>query len=147
MSPAVIEYTPRHFRVSELVDKQTYAMYGDGALSLFDPRILKAADMIRDFFGVPVTCNDWMSGGHNQYRGFRPEDCAVGAPRSEHKRGRALDLSIRTVDATDARLTIIRNTDIFVPYIKRMESGVSWLHIDCSPYSDQSKITLFKAPK
>jgi hypothetical protein len=147
MTAGKIEYTPHHFRASELVDPTTYAMHGDSSLYIFDPRILQAADKIREFFDAPVTCNNWMSGGEYQFRGYRPPECLVGAKNSEHKHGRALDLSIKGVSAKMARLAIVQHSDIFLPFIKRMESGVSWLHIDCSPNCNQRKITLFGVPK
>ncbi len=95
---------------------------------LFDERLLKTLDLIRDCFG-PVTVNDWKWGGTNQYRGFRPAVCHIGSKYSQHKYGRACDCIFKNHTADDVRSKIIASPDDF-PLIRGIEMGVSWLHFD-----------------
>ena len=85
-----MQYRPRNFKIQELVPKEMYDNYSEWKLWLmFDDRILKAADVLRNKYGVMI-CNDWLWGGKSHYRGFRPMDYDDGL--SQHKFGRALDL-------------------------------------------------------
>ena len=82
-----IKYTPKHFKVYELVPESIYKKFGDSALRFFDDRILITADRIREKYGKMV-CNNWFWGGEYDSRGFRPPDDKDGAELSAHKRAK-----------------------------------------------------------
>ena len=126
-----MKYVPKHFKFYELVPHEIYLEFGEGSRFLFDDRILRTADQIREFFNKPVVCNNWYWGGRKNFRGFRPADCTIGALFSQHKFGRALDLTINGVTSVQAR-DIIMNHQAQFPYITRIEDNVPWLHIDCA---------------
>jgi hypothetical protein len=133
----------RHFKPWELVDKSTHETMGDACLTLFEPDALIALDDLRDFFGVPLTCNNWHSGGPFEWRGARtPDKCIeLGAPHSAHMadplRGilcTAFDCDVEGMTAGDARRLIVLAKDThLVKLIQRIEGGVSWLHFDLMP--------------
>jgi len=130
----VIGYLPEHFKLHELLPEEFYrANYprsGEKLWSLFDPHLLCAADLLRRRYGRMV-CNTWFWGGHHQFRGFRPEGCTVGAPRSMHRFGRALDLVPVETTAAAIRADIRRvPDDPLFQLIYRVEEDVGWLHID-----------------
>lgn len=88
-------YETKHFKLEELVPRALFEAHKDRPQflwRLFDPRLLLAADALRDHYGVPLTCNDWSWGGRFQGRGFRPADYGTGAEYSQHKFGRAMDV-------------------------------------------------------
>ena len=119
-------YTPKYFTLEEL-----WPPGFDMNWLVFDERILKAADMLREEYG-PMICNDWKWGGKNKFRGWRPPYTDVGAAYSQHKFGRALDLV--PVNCTAKEVTdIIRLTPDFhkLKYITCVEVGKPWVHIDC----------------
>jgi hypothetical protein len=123
----------KYFELYELVDRKTYSQWGEDAWFLFNPDLLYSVDGVREFFGVPCYINNWWNGhGNDQFRGYRPPDCIIGATNSEHKKGNAADMTIVDVYAEDARQEIQRNKDHpLLCKIMRMEKSVSWLHIDC----------------
>jgi hypothetical protein len=124
-------YKPEHFDIVELVPRSVHEDLGEKAWLLFDPLILMTADQIRDFFGAPCFVNDWANGGTREYRGFRPSDCVVGASYSQHRFGRALDISVTGVTGTQVRDVIMNHQEHF-PFITRIEDDVPHLHVDCA---------------
>lgn len=132
-----MDYIPRYFQPYELVPQETYNLLNrQGKLYqiwwLFDPRILLVGDRIRKRFGK-VVANTWWWGGKHHYRGWRPPTCFIGAERSQHKFGRALDLVPQEVTVEEIRHEIITNGEDF-GFITCVEVGVPWLHTDCRNY-------------
>jgi hypothetical protein len=130
----------RNFKLYELIDKETYNEQGARAWNLFNPEALIALDDLRDFFGVPITINNWFNGGSFQWRGFRTLEKAIelGAPHSQHAYGNAFDCDISGISAEDARKTIIEHKDgALLKRIMRLEGKVSWLHFDLMPVADR----------
>lgn len=125
-------YIPKFFRLWEVLPKEFYqghAGKGDKLWFLFDSRILHVADQLRSVYGKMI-CNTWYWGGGNQYRGYRPIDCGIGAEFSQHKFGRALDLVPIDVSVDRVRDEIILNRKDW-SRITAIELEVNWLHIDC----------------
>jgi len=141
-------YTPQYFGIKELIPKNLYAKYksrGDAFLFqvVFDERLLKLIDRIRDQFG-PMTANDWSWGGTNQYRGFRPPDCSIGAKLSQHRFGRAVDLIPKNITSGEIRKEIIANQNSsYWKDIGGLEMDISWLHVDVRSRTYSNKINLF----
>lgn len=98
---------------------------------------------IRELLGVPLTCNNWEEGGSRNNCGFRDLKCTIGAPRSAHKEGMAVDLISNKMDAEEMRDKILENQEK-LSYPVRIEDGVTWLHVDVRNNTDK-KVYLFKA--
>ena len=126
-------YKPRHFDIRELVPPELYNKYKsnvDTLYMLFDPRILWTADALRDKFKCPVIINDWSTGGTHTQRGFRT-DADTGAVFSQHRCGRALDMTILDISADDFRKMVRQKQLSFeLMYVTRIEDSVSWIHLD-----------------
>lgn len=125
-------YKPRHFQIRELVPPDVYLERGDGAIILFDSRILWTLDALRDVLAVPLTVNTWHSGGAYTQRGYRT-DPDTGARYSQHRFGRAVDFTVSGMTAQTFRDNV-RSGDYptQLQYITRIEDGVSWVHLDCA---------------
>ncbi len=126
-------YVPTFFQPFELVPKEFYETFKDfprRIWSMFDSRTLFTGDAIRRRYGKMIA-NDWYWGGSNQYRGWRPFDCPVGAEYSQHKRGAALDLVPVETAVEEIREDIKKRKDLLFKYITCIEEGVPWLHFDC----------------
>jgi hypothetical protein len=137
----------KHFQAHELVDRATFELLGDKAFDLFVPRALQAADDLREYFDVPITINNWHSGGEFEWRGFRTLQKAaeLGAPHSKHALGEAFDCDIYGTTAEEARRRILADKDhALLRLITRLETRVNWLHFDVAelPYG-VSRIYLF----
>jgi len=135
----------KHFQPRELVDRKTYEKMGDGCLILFDTNLLIALDDLREYFDRPITVNTWHYGGLFEWRGYRTPEKArqLGAPKSLHARGMAIDCDIEGYSAEQARRKILQNQDHeLLSRIMRLEGKVSWLHFDLLPVPD--RIHVFK---
>jgi hypothetical protein len=130
----------KYFDVYELVDKATFDRYGLRCWEFFTPQAIQALDGVREFFGVPVTINDWYWGGDYQWSGLRPATCDIGAAFSQHRFGNAFDGKLKGVTAFDARKAIMSNQlDPRLININALEGGVSWLHFDCRNIPERIK--------
>lgn len=134
-------YIAKHFKLYELLPTNIYNQnkFNKSALwSIFDERILITADKIRELLNCQTYINNWYWNGNNQYRGWRPCNCEVGAQFSQHKFGRALDMNFRDYTAEQVREMILNDpwNEAF-KFITRIEGGVSWLHIDCANWDKQ----------
>ena len=87
-------YKCKYFKISELVAPALVKALPENTLwALFDERLLRMADAIREKYG-PCTVN----GGGLTDCGLRDPQSATGAKYSMHKIGRALDMHIRSIE-------------------------------------------------
>jgi hypothetical protein len=125
----------KKFIIPEVVTPQIYHAFQSHPAfiaSLFKPELLASLNAVRAAFG-PTIINTWHrtsggKGGH-QYRGLRPLDCSIGALRSQHKLGAAIDCHFSKTTAEEARQYIVDNPAKF-PHITAIEGQVNWLHFD-----------------
>lgn len=128
-------YVCKHFKPEE------YLPVGFTDASVIDWRILQVADEVRELIGHPITINAY---GRN-WCGYRTPDCKIGAPKSLHRLGKALDLHCAEVSAEDMRKKILEaSLNGAFANLGRMEADVSWCHIDLGPRKD-GNVYLFKA--
>ena len=128
-------YQPRHFEPHELLPgltvDTTWGTLPQAQRDLLDDRLLESIDGIRDILGVPCVCNNYATGGNRKWSGYRSKACTIGAPRSQHRKGKAADLLPEGMTAEVARSHIKRAIAMgLLPHIGGIETGVSWLHID-----------------
>lgn len=124
-------YLPKHFDLRELVAPDVYAARGAAAWELLDPRLLVAADKIREKFG-PVTVNNWHLGGSYLESGLRDPVTGMGARLSQHKAGRALDCKFKDAQLREVYAYLLAHPDEFaeITVVEDIEKTPSWLHID-----------------
>ena len=124
-------YRPKFFHITELVDKPTFDRFGERAWMFFNPVFLRSLDRVRHHFGVPVTVNDWATGGQLSQRGLRVHT-SVGATYSQHRFGNAGDYNVEGMEAEEIRQEILKKPDHHdFELITCVEVGVSWVHHDC----------------
>ncbi len=146
----IITQLKNYFSVKELVCNHTYAKWGERSWRFLDSDLLRTLLVLRrDIFNVPITCNY----GTSYQRGLRCNCCELVSSKtavylSGHIFGKALDLTIKGMTAEEARKRIQACSHL-LPVPVRIESGVSWLHIDVMPNDDAGenppKITVFSA--
>lgn len=134
-------YTPKYFKLKELVNPLLLKRYGEKLWLVFDPNLLCCADLIRDKYGkCTVNANGLIDCG------LRDFNSNTGASLSAHKFGRALDLHISAIEVEASKINDalerkqfkinkynkIRSELIADPRFDclNFENNVSWLHID-----------------
>lgn len=135
-----MQYRCKYFKIKELVNPAFLITNENILWRLFDERLLKGADKIREKFG-PCTVN---ADGLTDC-GLRQFGSKTGARYSAHCFGRALDLHIRTIEQAAAKIKdpVERKKFKIAEYNKvreqlmvnhefdwlSFENGISWLHI------------------
>lgn len=132
------QYRCKYFKIKELVAPDMLKVSEDILWLLFDDRILRIADQIREEYGA---CTVNANGLENC--GLRSMS-AGGAAFSQHKFGRALDLHIVAIELDAGKIKdsakrkeykIMRYNEVRQELAKKfpelnMENNISWLHID-----------------
>lgn len=135
-------YKCKYFTIKELVNPEYLKKYDEDLLwSLFDDRLLKAADRIRELYGVILINSDGIDDA-----GARLPISDTGSSLSAHKFFRALDLKIVNIEKkADNQKQIpeynrIRQELLINPEFNflNFENNISWLHIDT--YNRKSRI-------
>jgi hypothetical protein len=120
----------KHFEVHELVPKYLYRVYKDKAWKFIDSRLIETIDILKEHFNLgTMTINNYYWGGDREWSGLRTPKSDYYSETSQHSFGRAIDAVFSHYSASEVRNYIIDNPDKF-PYIKGIELGVDWLHID-----------------
>lgn len=135
----------KFFDVDELVCDHTYAKWGQSSWQFLDTYYLAVLLIIRrDILKKPMYCN----GNSTHQRGLRCNRCPMVRQKSSvylssHILGKAGDFSVQGMTAQQARDAIKANQHL-LPCPIRMESGVSWLHVDVLPqYGINQKVYEF----
>ena len=142
----LIKELHKYFQISELVCQHTYSEWEERSWQFLDTNFLHALLIIRrDILQAPMTCNH---SGADQ-RGLRCNLCELVSEKdkvylSSHVLGKAGDFTVKGLTAQEAR-SRIRNNAHLLPCNIRMETDVSWLHIDTLPQEGiKEKIYIFK---
>lgn len=143
-----IEALKKYFKITELVDKEVYAIHGERAWKFFDTDLLKALLIIRTKLGKPIYINrDGL-----QQRGLRHNRSSMVIGKkspylSAHMMGKAIDFDVLGMDAEDVRLWIKKNFFLF-DFKIRLEhkikgKPISWVHLDTIDEEQNEKVYLF----
>jgi hypothetical protein len=122
-------YESRYFEVWEYVPPEVYKQFGEESWWFVNPMLVQMDDALREYFGVPVTINNWKNGGDRVASGFRPVSCKVGGALSQHRFGNASDKIFKGLDPMKVQQEILLHPSVF-PFITGIEIGVSWVHTD-----------------
>ena len=122
-------YKCKHFIIQELVSPGTYHDRGELSWELFDDRMLRLIDRIKEkFHKGTMTINNWYWGGDREWSGFRTPDSPYFSQYSQHN-GRAFDAVFSEYSADYVRTYITQHPEEF-PELQSVELGVNWLHGD-----------------
>ena len=126
----------KDFVIEEFVPEEIYQQFGNQSTWFIDPHIIKIAQFFRDRYNLPITINDWHSGGLRQHSGFRQPDAGIGATLSQHKQGRAIDM--KWLNQGKLTIDMIRDdikqhqSEFMAVGVTTVEEGTeTWLHVDC----------------
>lgn len=148
----VIEKVKKYFDLEELVCPHVYNNKGLRAMAwdFFDPRLLETLYVIREKLEKAIYVNNWAIGGGLSQRGLRCNVCILVAEKtalekvymSAHIQGNGIDFDVKGMSAEEVRTWIVENQEI-LPHPIRLESGVSWIHMDMRNDGKRGKVVMF----
>lgn len=136
---------PAGFVIQELVPPDVFNARGASAIELLDQRLLDVLGQLRRDYG-PLIVNNWHTGGQFKYRCYRGPDCTIGAARSYHKQGMAIDCHSPRLPTETIRKEVIAKAATAHPVyslIGGIELGVGWLHVDVRPRVGGKALTFY----
>lgn len=141
----------KNFNLDELVDPVTYFTDPDHGLSRIDPCIIDCLQLLRSLKGSSIGVNNWwgersaftnvdtfskwvdQTRGVYQWSGFRSKKCKIGASKSKHKLGQAVDPK---GNQHELFKIVEDNAKLFYALgLRRLEDTSitnGWLHMDVS---------------
>lgn len=121
----------KYFKLHELLPRHLYAKFGEDGWKFIDERLIATIDVLKEHFpSGTITINNYYWGGSRQWSGLRtPRSLKYYNETSFHSQGKAVDMLFSDYGSDQVRQYIRLNPGFF-PYIKGMEEGVGWVHID-----------------
>jgi hypothetical protein len=134
----------KDFQLEEFIPKEIYSKLGKRSIVLLDNRIIHVAQALREVYGEAFI-NEWMTGGNANWRGWRPWWCPIGAHYSQHKFGRAVDLTFKNKLAKEIREDIRENQAYWYNVgIRRVEESTRYLHVDLCETGLHRQVVFFE---
>lgn len=104
-----------------------------GDFQKVDTKIVLVAQWIREQLGKSVTINDWATGGSYRYSGLRPLDCPIGAKKSAHKEGKAIDIKVKGMTAKEVYdWCLSKQMELYAMGVREIEDNKytpTWTHL------------------
>lgn len=124
-----------NFNLDEFIHPDYMRKFGQNALWFIDHRIVTIAQELRTDLGVPITINNYETGGQYKSSGLRVQSAKIGAKYSQHKYGRAIDCKFKGVTIQEAFNFLMHNQgkyfNLGLTTIENIEHTPTWLHLDC----------------
>lgn len=102
-------------------------------ISKIDKRLIDIAQYIRDTTGLPVTINNYATGGQYKESGLRSATTTTGAKKSAHKEGKAIDVKISGLSGKMMYLWAKEHQEelyaLGVRQIEHYSLTPTWLHL------------------
>jgi uncharacterized protein YcbK (DUF882 family) len=123
-----------HFQLQELVPQAAFTEMGEKAIELLHPDLIDSIEKLRVQLAVPLRVNNWNSGGTFQNRGWRPRNSKVGAKKSLHKEGKAVDFDSPGLPMIELFKLVWNNRDWIVKntafrIIESFTATPGWVHL------------------
>jgi hypothetical protein len=129
----------REILAQEVVDVYAYRRLGEGAIELVDPALKAIITFIENETGEVVTINNWHKGGHLSNRGYRSPESEIGGTKSQHRKGKALDLNIGNWSVKRMYEFILQHAaELYSLGLRRIEDislTKTWLHMDTKEHN------------
>ena len=120
----------KYFKIHELVPEHIYKAYKEKAWKFISKDLIITIDALKEHFNLgTATINNYYWNGNRHWSGLRTPESPEYNETSQHSLGNAADIIFSHYTAHEVRNYIINNPHEF-EYIKGLELGVSWLHVD-----------------
>lgn len=139
-----------YFGIKELVCRHVYEAWGENAWQFLDDRLLDTLLVLREKIDKPIVVNNWAKGCSYSQRGLRCNVCQLVREKTDlqkvyvtaHLQGKAVDFNVTGMTAEEVRRWIVKN-QILLPHPIRLESDVTWVHLDVRNDGAHNKVLFF----
>jgi hypothetical protein len=135
-----------NFFLDEFINPNDYAKYGAKSIALVDNRLFKIAQYFRTELGLPVTINNWYTGGQYKESGLREQNTTTGAKLSAHKNGLAIDIKVKGMSGQQMYAWAkSRAKELYELGVRRIETPTltpTWLHLDLKLHQHPNAIAV-----
>jgi len=108
-------------------------VYPGGDFAEVDPKLVIIAQWIRDTIGMPVTINNYATGGQYKESGLRDINTKTGAKKSAHKEGKAIDIKVKGMTAKEVYgWCLAHSTELYALGVREIENNLhtpTWTHL------------------
>ena len=123
-----------NFELQDFVPPSAFNSREDHGLSLLHPDLIDSTQKLRDHIKVRMIINNWNSGGTFRNRGWREPDSKVGAKKSLHKQGMAIDFHSPDTTMLELFKLIWNNRDWIVKntafrIVESFTATPGWVHL------------------
>lgn len=136
----------KYFVLQEFINPNDFAEHKENSIELIDPHLIQIADFIREKVGKPVTINNWHTGGSFHESGLRESNTTIGAKKSAHKDGKAIDVKVVGILGKDWYEFVKKYAkELYQLGARRIEDkslATTWLHIDTKEHGIPNVITV-----
>lgn len=140
-----------HFVIQEFVDKATFETEGENSVTFIDKNLINIAEFIRTDIGKPVTINDWHTGGQFKESGLRSANTSIGAKKSAHKLGKAIDVKVKDMGGKEWYDYVVKNAKkLYELGLRRIEDksiATTWCHMDTKEHGKKGIIQVVDLTK
>lgn len=125
----------KYFEDNELLPPESLAA-GKTVAELIDPKLLVVLDAIRETYG-PTIVNGTFRGHKYVNSGYRSPKCKEGAPKSQHRLGKAADCKFANHTVQEVYADILKNEQKWLALglttLENINATPSWLHVCVTP--------------
>lgn len=133
-----------HFVLQEFIDPVTFEQEGEHSIDLIDKKLIDIAEFIRTDIGLPVTINDWHTGGQYKESGLRNKNTTTGAKKSAHKLGKGIDVKVKGYGGKEWYEYVKKNAkklyDLGLRRIEDKKIATTWCHMDTKEHGKKGVI-------
>jgi len=124
-------YRSKYFKIQEFVPPEMIEAKGESKCwEYVDIGLMKTFDQLKeDFPKGTISLNTWLWGGDRKASGIRMPESDYYNFYSMHPWGKAGDALFSGYFVETVRQYILDNPNKY-PYVKGMELGTAWLHVD-----------------
>ena len=108
-------------------------VFPGGDFNKVDPKLPVIAQWIRDTIGLPVTINNYATGGQYKESGLRDINTTTGAKKSAHKEGKAIDIKVKGMTSRQVYdWCMDRQIELYALGVREIEGNnytPTWTHL------------------
>lgn len=141
----------KHFVIEEFINPTTFKRDGEKSILLIDYKLIDIAEFIREDLGIPITINNWHTGGQYSESGLRDKDSKTGASKSTHKLGKGIDVKAKNYYGLDWYNYVKKNAKkLYELGLRRIEDksiATTWCHMDTKEHGEKDTIQIVDLTK